>query len=90
MEARRHHRGRRPEDEIAEDRLPHRQRLDIGQAGIARVGDGEGVGELFVIAEHGVAIDDRLQARGRLALIRLAVAAEIERRGDGVEQPAAR
>ena len=89
MESGRDERRRRAKDEIAEDRPPHRQRLDSGQAVSARVGDGEGVGELVAIAKHGVAIDDRLEPRRRLALIGLLVAADAEGGGDRVEQPAA-
>ena len=90
MEARRHHRRRRLQDEIAKQRLPHRQRLDIGQPGAAQIGDGERIGGVASSSRrNSVAVDDRLEPGCRFALIGLALAADVRGRSDRIEQPAA-
>lgn len=68
MEAGGHQRRRSLQDEIADQRAPHRQRLDIRQAGVAQIGDGE------LVAAQGVDVDDRLQPRARLALMGMPLA----------------
>ncbi len=90
MEARRDQRRRRLQDEIAEQRSPHRQRLNSEQAGFAQIGDGERIRRVLIVAAHGVEVDDRLQTRARLALVGLALAAYVQGRSDRVEQPSAR
>jgi len=89
VKPRRDYAHRRVLHEIAEQRLPHRQRLHVRQVARFQTRDGKRIGETRILVRKCICIDQRFELGRCLAFIFGAFAANASGGRHRVEQPTA-